>query len=45
MDKVKIIALAALFVSMLGLAYHIETKARPIRNVQVETQHGESHEH
>jgi hypothetical protein len=44
MSKLKIAALVVLFGVMLGLAWDIERKARPMKNVTVTTQHGE-HEH
>ena len=43
--KIKIAAVIVLFALMLGLAYHIEVKARPVKNVNVETRRGESHDH
>jgi hypothetical protein len=42
--KIKLIAVLVLFGLMLGLAYHIEVKARPVKNVNVEMHYGE-HEH
>jgi hypothetical protein len=41
--KLKLVAVFILFGLMLGLAYHIEVKARPVKNVTVEMRHGESH--
>ena len=43
--NVKLIAVFVLFALMLGLAYHIEVNARPVKNVTVEMKHGESHDH
>jgi hypothetical protein len=43
--KIKLAACIVLFVLMLGLAYHIEVKARPVKNVTVETHHGDEHDH
>lgn len=46
MNKIGIVVLVLLFMTMLGLAYHIEVNARPVKDVKVEVQHGEgSHGH
>jgi hypothetical protein len=43
--KLKIATVVVLFCIMIGLAVHIEKTARPVKNVTVETQRGESHDH
>ena len=42
---IRIAALILLFCLMVGLAYHIEVKARPVKDVTVRNQTGESAEH
>lgn len=44
MKDFRILAVVLLFALMLGIAYHIEVKARPIKNVDVRVQTGESAE-
>jgi hypothetical protein len=45
MKDFRILAVLLLFIAMVGLAYHIEVKARPVKDVTVRTQQGESPEH
>jgi hypothetical protein len=42
---IRYIALVVLVGLMLGLAVHIERTARPIKNVNVQSVHGEGHDH
>ncbi len=41
----KIAILIVLFITMVGLAYHIEITARPTKNVKGQVQQGHGHEH
>lgn len=43
--KLKISAVVVLFFVMIGLAYHIEKTARPVKNVNVTEVHGDEHDH
>jgi len=45
MKDFRILAVLLLFIAMIGLAYHIEVKARPVKNIDVHMQQGESAEH
>ena len=45
MKDFRILAVVLLFALVIGLAYHIEVKARPVKNVDVHMQQGESAEH
>ena len=45
MKDFRILAVLLLFIAMIGLAYHIEVKARPVKDVTVRNQTGEPAEH
>jgi len=45
MKDFRFLAVILLFALVIGLAYHIEVKARPVKNVDVQMRQGESPEH